>query len=378
MGIYDYDRYLEKAETRIREAGYGQSSKDTIFEYESQLFLDGLSKPRIIKYLSHCHMFATWLDTDIPTATEADIKRVISQIERSDRSIWTKTDYKSIVRRLYTWLGKPELVSWISIKVKKSQTKIPEELLTEGEITRMIEAAITPRDRAIVAVLYDSGCRISEMGNIKIKHIVPDQYGAVITVNGKTGMRRVRLIASVPYLSSWLDIHPHRDNPDMHLWVGNSSNNAGNQLQYHAFRYTIVKLAKKAGIQKRVHNHLFRHSRSTELAQHLTQAQMEEHLGWVHGSNMPSVYIHMSGKQVDNALLKMYGLTKEEDTEPALTPIKCPRCKTMNGPTSKYCSSCRMALTTEAAHEVEDDEQHVMGILKDYIKKHPEKFGELL
>jgi hypothetical protein len=105
---------------------------------------------------------------------------------------------------------------------------------------------------------------------------------------------------------------------------------------------------------------------------------MEDHLGWVHGSNMPSVYIHMSGKQVDDALLKMYGIRKEEDCQPQLTPIKCPRCKQMNGPTARYCSSCRMALTMEAAHNIEDDENAVMELLKGYIKNHPEKFEELL
>jgi len=89
-------------------------------------------------------------------------------------------------------------------------SKLPEELLTEEEIKRMIEVANHPRDKAIIAVLYDTGTRIGEMGSLKIKHIVFDQYGAILTVNGKTGMRRVRIIFSVPYLASWLDIHPQK------------------------------------------------------------------------------------------------------------------------------------------------------------------------
>ena len=377
MGIYDFDKYLDSAERRIHEADYSQSSKDTIFEYESQLFLDGISKARVIKYLSHYNMFAKWLGTDINAATETDIKRVVAKIERSDLSHWSKLDYKSAIRRIYRWLGKPEIVEWISVRVKKNQTKIPEELLTEEEIKRMINEAGNSRDRAIVAVLYDSGCRISEMGNMKIKHVVHDQYGAVVTVNGKTGMRRVRLISSVPYLSAWLDLHPHRNNPDAYLWIGHGSTNNGNQLQYQAFRYLVRKLAKKAGIQKRVHNHLFRHSRSTELAQYLTQAQMEEHLGWVHGSNMPSIYIHMSGKQVDSALLKMYGLAKEEDTQPQLSPIKCPRCKTMNGSTSEFCSSCGMALNSVAATNIDNMQQLGMQLLLEIGAKDPHDVQEL-
>jgi len=50
----------------------------------------------------------------------------------------------------------------------------------------------------------------------------------------------------------------------------------------------------------------------------------------------------------------------------------------MNGPTAKYCSSCSMALTTEAALEVEDDEQQMLKVLSEYVKKHPEKFEEFM
>ena len=36
-----------------------------------------------------------------------------------------------------------------------------------------------------------------------------------------------------------------------------------------------------------------------------TEAQMKEHFGWVPGSYMPSTYVHLSGKDVDGAILKV-------------------------------------------------------------------------
>ena len=71
-------------------------------------------------------------------------------------------------------------------------------MLSEEEIKKMIEACENPRDRALVASLYESGTRISELGNIKVKHVKFDHYGAVLMVDGKTGMRRVRIIFSSP------------------------------------------------------------------------------------------------------------------------------------------------------------------------------------
>ncbi len=64
-----------------------------------------------------------------------------------------------------------------------------------------------------------------------------------------------------------------------------------------------------AGIQKRgLYLHLFRHSRATELASYLTEAQMKQYFGWVRNSDTPSVYVHMGGRDVDRALLRYYGV----------------------------------------------------------------------
>ncbi|MCM1986031.1 tyrosine-type recombinase/integrase [Methanococcoides seepicolus] len=142
----------------------------------------------------------------------------------------------------------------------------------------MILTASNNRDRALIAILYDSGCRICEIGNLKIKHIVFDQYGGTIHVDGKTGRRRVRIISSCPYLASWLEIHPYREDPESYVWINIGVCTHNKHMTYNAFAAVIKRLSKKAGIKKRVHPHLFRHSRSTELAQHLTQAQMESHL----------------------------------------------------------------------------------------------------
>ncbi|WP_440952024.1 tyrosine-type recombinase/integrase [Methanococcoides sp. FTZ1] len=357
MGLYNNEKLIASAEEKIKASEYHEVTKQCILDFENELFLEGLSASRVRTYVSHVHMYGLWLgDLPLLDVTISDVKRFLGQIERSDLSPYTKISYKSCIRRLYRWLDKPELVEWISIKLHHSNSKIPEELLTEDEVKQMIDVANHPRDKAIVAVLYDSGCRISEMGNLRLKHIVFDQYGAFITVDGKTGMRRVRLISSVPYMSAWIAIHPDSDNPNAYLWLGRGSKNMGNQLKYSGYRTLMKKLATDAGIKKRVHNHLFRHSRSTQLAEHLTQAQMEDHLGWVHGSNMPATYIHLSGKQVDDALLKMHGIVKEEDIRPKLTVQQCPRCGKVNGTAAKYCSQCGMAMSLETAIAASDDQ----------------------
>lgn len=44
------------------------------------------------------------------------------------------------------------------------------------------------------------------------------------------------------------------------------------------------------------------------MANYLTEAQMNDYFGWVQGSGMPSVYVHLSGRDVDDAILKANGI----------------------------------------------------------------------
>lgn len=368
MSIYEHERNLQSVENRIRNANYCTDNIKLIFKFENYLFANGLSSVRVLKYLSHINIIATWTDTNFSSMELDGIQAIVARIERSELAEWTKHDYKLTIKRFFTWLGMEDKIKWIKISMKMNASKLPEELLTEEEVKRMIEVANHPRDKAIIAVLYDTGTRIGEMGSLKIKHIVFDQYGAILTVNGKTGMRRVRIIFSVPYLAAWLDIHPQKNNPDAYLWIMIRGKDDGQQLQYAGFRKLIKTLAEKAGIKKRVYNHLFRHSRSTELAQHLTESQLEEHLGWVPGSDMPRVYVHLSGKQIDDALLKIYGVKKAESMVPELTSKECSRCEKINGPTSKFCSRCGMALSLEAAKEIQEYEQKLPEILQLMLK----------
>ena len=86
------------------------------------------------------------------------------------------------------------------------------------------------------------------------------------------------------------------------------------------------------------------------MANSLTEVQMSEFFGWVRGSDMPSVCVHLSGRDVDNALLKTYGIadSRKETEESALKARNCPRCDIHSAPTNKSNSRCGMLLSKEA------------------------------
>lgn len=106
------------------------------------------------------------------------------------------------------------------------------------------------------------------------------------------------------------------------------------------FHKTLTTLAQRAGIKKHVHPHLFRHSRATALANKLTEAQMKEFFGWTQASEMASVYVHLSGRDVDNALLALHGEAIVQVKAEELQISHCRRCHEKNSPASSFCSRC--------------------------------------
>jgi len=81
---------------------------------------------------------------------------------------------------------------------------------------------------------------------------------------------------------------------------------------------------------------------------------MDELFGWVQGSDMPSIYVHLSGRDVDGALLKTYGIISDtqQSNGSQFRPKACPRCKMQNPPTNKFCSRCGSVLDEQTAHEL--------------------------
>lgn len=130
--------------------------------------------------------------------------------------------------------------------------------------------------------------------------------------------------------------------------------NRHEDMSYSALAKVLKMAANRAGLTKKIHPHKLRHSRTTFLASRLTEAQMNQVFGWKQGSDMPSTYVHLSGRDLDDAILGVYGLRKIEDVKPKLRPTMCPRCHTNNVTDARFCSKCGLALDIKVAEEMED------------------------
>ena len=120
----------------------------------------------------------------------------------------------------------------------------------------------------------------------------------------------------------------------------------------------LRSLTREAGINKRIYPHLFRHTRATYLAKFLPEAVVKEIMGWVQDSKSAARYVHLSGRDVDKALLRLYGIVMDEDgKQKGLEALTCARCGKLNSPTSTFCKYCGMALDIASATRADELKQ---------------------
>ena len=352
---HNYQRRIERFFEKLKNnEAIHEEDKQLLEKYRDYLASEGITLGRIGKYLTDLRKASELLGKRYQEADEQDIRRIVSIYESNERySPWSKRDFKVALRKFYTWLRRtkeyPPEVAWIKVYTRIRNARAAEDMLTEEEVKRLIDFAGKGQWKAFISTLYESGCRIGELIYLKINQVKFDDLGAQLFVTGKTGFRRVRVIAAVPYLQDWINEHPLKNDPEAYLWLSNKLK----PFTYNGITRILRLSARKAGIQKRMNPHNFRHSRATFLANHLTEAQMKEHFGWVQGSDMASIYVHLSGRDVDKALLKVYGIENAEQKKESVFKSKeCARCQLSNQATNKFCSRCGMPLDEEAKIDI--------------------------
>ena len=205
--------------------------------------------------LEQLDRFAGWLtDTGI---TRRSIGRILSGV---------RSFYKFLLLEEEIPTDPTELLE--SPKVGKH---LPEVLSVE-EIDRIEEAIDMSyregvRDKAVVEVLYSCGLRVSELCELKLSNLFLDE--GYLHVHGKGNKDRLVPISPVAIncLQQWflvrntIDVKPGEED---FVFL---SPQRGKRLSRITVFHNIKAYAQKAGIQKNLSPHTFRHSFATHLLQ---------------------------------------------------------------------------------------------------------------
>jgi len=318
---------------------------------------------------------ATKID-DPKKVTRKDVEKWIAKMrekysqETVNRRISTLKTLLSTYFYGYRSRKYPKCVQWIKVRQPKNNN-MRDKILSPGEIDALIRTCNNSKQKALVAIMYEGALRLGEALSLRLRDVEFTKYGVRIRVLGKTGERTILLFKSEPYIREWIQAHPLKSDPNAYLFVSKWGGKWKQMTPPAVIRW-LKRLAKSAGIKKRVHPHMLRHTRLTELAKVLTEQELKLLAGWEKDSRMAKVYVHLSGRDLEKAMLeKIAGvrLEEEESKEPqALEPKICPRCGAKNPFDALYCYKCALVLDNQVAAKLHEKEQEAGNKVKQLVK----------
>jgi site-specific recombinase XerD len=153
----------------------------------------------------------------------------------------------------------------VALAVRRS---LEADLLTRQDIEALLRACSRRaptgvRNRALIVLLWRCGLRISEALDLRPKDIDFDE-GTVIVQRGKGGKRRVVGIdaGALAVVSRWVEV---RSGLGVRPGAPLVCTLQGGRVDPSYARHLLPRLARRAGIQRRVHCHALRHAHAVEL-----------------------------------------------------------------------------------------------------------------
>jgi len=365
MGELDFEEKVNRTLEMLDESeAITEHNAQLIRDYHRDRMLNGIGDATQQKNLSYLKKVAEHVgEQPLDEMNKADIKDLMQWFHDRDLAESTIETYKEVTTLFWTWLNdgdEPDCVAWIERNGTTANDTLPKDLLTKQDVQNQIDAAKNPRDKAFIAMLYETGARIGELIDLTVGDIEDRKHGKKVVIEGKTGARRLPLVESVPHINAWLSKHPNpeKDNP---LWCKIQQGDPDERLGYRYIRTRILeKNMDRADIDKPSNPHHYRHSRASHLATELKEAQLCEWFGWVQGSDVPARYVHLSGRDMDNAYDQMHGLYEPDEDEQQPDVVECDRCQELNEPDAAFCMRCGFALDQETAAEVEEQADEKM------------------
>jgi len=224
----------------------------------------------------------------------------------------------SAIRSFYRYLIQEGMIS-TSPAATTSSPKLDKRLpsfLTLEEVKRLLEApdSSTPqgqRDRALLELLYASGLRVSELVKLSLEQINLDSRE--IRVWGKGAKERMVLMGepAARALATYLT----QGRPNLSGKKRSSAlflNRYGERLPERRIQRILEQYARLAGIDRRVHPHLLRHTFATHLLDGGADLRVVQELLGHAALSSTQIYTHVTKSQAKKVYLSAHPMAKQK------------------------------------------------------------------
>ncbi|HLN53410.1 MAG TPA: site-specific tyrosine recombinase [Lentimicrobium sp.] len=275
----------------------------------------------IESYCSDIEKCANFMSTVLPAeVTLAHLQEFVKALASVGMEASSQSRIISGVRSFYKYLILEGILNndpTELLEMPKIGRKLP-EVLTRLEIENMIRVIdlsdpLGERNKAIIETLYGCGLRVSELTDLKLNNLYPDE-GYIIVI-GKGNKQRI-----IPIASRVVDqISRYRDHVRVHLPIkhGHESyiflNHYGRKLTRVMIFHIIKKTAVLAGIKKTISPHTFRHSFATHLVENGADLRaVQDMLGHAFITTT-EIYTHIDREYLRKNILKYHPLNQAQD-----------------------------------------------------------------
>lgn len=243
-------------------------------------------------------------DKNLALLNNKDVERFIEDIYiKKNYSISTQRQFISGLKLFIVFIEDININNLELVRPKKSK-KLP-TVLSYQELIRLLQVTKNIKHRTILALLYSSGLRISEVLNLKINHIEFSRKQIFVN-NGKGRKDRYVTLAEsvIPLIENYLVTYT----PKLYFFEGEQ----GQQYSDSSVRKFLKKSCQLAHITSNVSPHTLRHSYATHL---LEQGVGIRHIQELLGHAKPEttmIYTHVARKDLlsiksplDNAIAQL-------------------------------------------------------------------------
>lgn len=363
------DNLLDWENNNLKSWNGSKQNKELISQFQEHQFSMGVKNARIAKVTSSLRRTCDLLPKALNTWTKHDMQRFCALVNKNPKwSDNTKRDFKVILKSFYKWFEEEDkrlkssidqerqeaqdmytflrkYVKTPSIIVQRDPTQVIEDVDCQTLIEKGCRNAL---ERAIIALLHESGVRAGELLNMRIKDFERVNKHAQIHVNGKTGRRTIPILRSIPRLELWIEEHPAKTEPNACLWVSKANGHYAKPLKHFGLLKLLRRVGAKADLDKPMNPHWFRHSRATIYGRTYTERHLEKIMGWTIGSKQPKTYCHHTFKDAEREFKKQNGLEEPEEISPQ---VQVCACGNPNESTAKYCYKCGQALRIDVLQD---------------------------
>jgi integrase len=354
---------------QVKDTDISDDDRDAILGFHEHRKAQGRKTTTLTTDLSTLRCASERADVPLTDMSKSDAEDLFATLvaPRDDGGYGLDPDgggmynYTRSLRVFFRWLNDRDEYGdypfWDDIETPDQtvERQDEDERLTPAEVEDLKESAgrgrNTQRDRALVAFIAD-GPRITLATQLRVGDIYPNGKDPYWTPNddaegGHKGMdnRKRTFLWSAAEVRSWLNHgHPDPDNPDAPLWPVqnyNPDNPEACALSPDGVRSMLERAAERAGVDKPVNPHNFRHAAMTRLSndEGLTPQQIQHLAGWA-DDRMLEVYDETTDEERNNTIRSALGMpTSETDDEPTPEPAPCWNCRAeLTG--ERFCPNC--------------------------------------